>query len=79
MREESSKQELKMKEVDTRIEQEIANLKTNIQASKATTLQYLVGFGMSIFVLFFFFGGDDGFSDRILFQSPVALPFSWPT
>lgn len=46
MREESSKQELKIKEVDTRIEQEIANLKTNIQASKATTLQYLVGFGM---------------------------------
>ncbi|KAF9449956.1 mitochondrial protein [Macrolepiota fuliginosa MF-IS2] len=44
MREESSKQELKIKEVDTRIEQEIANLKTNIQASKATTLQYLVGF-----------------------------------
>jgi len=44
MREESSKQELKIKEVDTRIEQEIANLKTSIQASKATTLQYLVGF-----------------------------------
>ncbi|EKM81960.1 hypothetical protein AGABI1DRAFT_126314 [Agaricus bisporus var. burnettii JB137-S8] len=44
MREESSRQELKIKEVDTRIEQEIANLKTNIQASKATTLQYLVGF-----------------------------------
>lgn len=49
MREESSKQELKIKEVDTRIEQEIANLKTNIQASKATTLQYLVGFGMCPF------------------------------
>jgi regulator of replication initiation timing len=48
MREESSKQELKIKEVDTRIEQEIANLKTNIQASKATTLQYLVGFGMCV-------------------------------
>lgn len=45
MREESSKQELKMKEVDTRIEQEIAALRTSIQASKATTLQYLVGFG----------------------------------
>ncbi|KAG6819975.1 hypothetical protein H0H93_006878 [Arthromyces matolae] len=45
MREESSHQELKIKEVDTRIEQEIANLRTAIQASKATTLQYLVGFG----------------------------------
>ncbi|KAH9840111.1 mitochondrial protein [Rhodofomes roseus] len=44
VREESSKQELKMKEVDTRIEQEIANLRTSIQGSKATTLQYLVGF-----------------------------------
>jgi hypothetical protein len=61
MREESSGQELKIKEVDTRIEQEIATLRTAIQASKvgpvrharvvadfsqATTLQYLVGFGM---------------------------------
>lgn len=45
MREEASGQELKIKEVDTRIEQEIANLRTNIQSSKATTLQYLVGFG----------------------------------
>jgi len=44
MREENSKQELKIKEVDTRIEQEISNLRTSIQASKATTLQYLVGF-----------------------------------
>ncbi|KAH9479612.1 Protein FMP32, mitochondrial [Psilocybe cubensis] len=44
MREESSGQELKIKEVDTRIEQEIAGLRTTIQASKATTLQYLVGF-----------------------------------
>jgi len=44
MREESSGQELKIKEVDTRIEQEIAGLRTAIQASKATTLQYIVGF-----------------------------------
>ncbi|KAI0791636.1 hypothetical protein BC629DRAFT_1287450 [Irpex lacteus] len=44
MREQSSGQELKIKEVDTRIEQEIANLRTAIQSSKATTLQYLVGF-----------------------------------
>ncbi|KAL1731141.1 hypothetical protein EV714DRAFT_209462 [Schizophyllum commune] len=43
IREESSGQELKIKEIDTRIEQEIANLRTSIQASKATTLQYLVG------------------------------------
>jgi regulator of replication initiation timing len=34
MREESSGQELKIKEVDTRIEQEIAGLKTAIQSSK---------------------------------------------
>ncbi|KAF5336062.1 hypothetical protein D9611_006253 [Ephemerocybe angulata] len=44
MREESSGQELKIKEVDTRIEQEIAGLRTSIQSSKAVTLQYLVGF-----------------------------------
>ncbi|KAF7308706.1 hypothetical protein HMN09_00720200 [Mycena chlorophos] len=44
LREEASGQELKIKEVDTRIEQEIAGLRTAIQASKATTLQYLVGF-----------------------------------
>ena len=46
MREESSGQELKIKEVDTKIEQEIAALKTSIQSSKAVTLQYLVGFGV---------------------------------
>ncbi len=34
MREESSGQELKIKEVDTRIEREIADLRTSIQASK---------------------------------------------
>lgn len=34
MREEGSGQELKIKEVDTRIEQEIAGLRTTIQASK---------------------------------------------
>lgn len=34
MRDESSKQELKIKEVDTRIEQEIAALRTSIQVSK---------------------------------------------
>jgi len=44
MREEASRQELKITEVDTRIEQEIAALRTSIQSSKATTLQYLVGF-----------------------------------
>ncbi|KAJ7050503.1 mitochondrial protein [Mycena amicta] len=44
LRQEASGQELKIKEVDTRIEQEIAGLRTAIQASKATTLQYLVGF-----------------------------------
>jgi len=43
MREEASGQDLKIREVDTRIETEIANLRTAIQASKATTLQYIVG------------------------------------
>ncbi|KAG5637736.1 hypothetical protein H0H81_003374 [Sphagnurus paluster] len=38
MREESSHQELKIKEVDTRIEQEIAGLRTAIQASKVSYL-----------------------------------------
>ncbi|KIY52884.1 DUF1640-domain-containing protein [Fistulina hepatica ATCC 64428] len=53
MRDESSGQVLKIKEVDTRIEQEIANLRTSIQSSKATTLQYLVGFvtGVSALVM----------------------------
>lgn len=36
MREESSRQELKIKEVDTRIEQEIAGLRTAIQTSKVS-------------------------------------------
>ena len=36
MREESSGQELKIKEVDTRIEQEIAGLRTAMQASKVS-------------------------------------------
>lgn len=51
MREESAGQELKMREVDTRIEREIAELRTAIQASKATTLQYVVGFGEFFFCL----------------------------
>jgi Protein of unknown function (DUF1640) len=38
MREESSGQELKIKEVDTRIEQEIAGLRTAMQASKVSTI-----------------------------------------
>ena len=38
MREESSAQELKIKEVDTRIEQEIAGLRTHIQSSKVRYL-----------------------------------------
>lgn len=36
MREQSSGQELKIKEVDTRIEQEIAALRTQIQSSKVS-------------------------------------------
>ncbi|THU83867.1 DUF1640-domain-containing protein [Dendrothele bispora CBS 962.96] len=43
LREETSGQDQKMKEVEYKIEQEIAGLRTAIQASKATTLQYLVG------------------------------------
>ena len=38
MREESSGQELKIKEVDTRIEQEIAGLRTAMQASKVSAI-----------------------------------------
>ena len=37
MREESAGQELKIKEVDTKIEQEIAALRTTIQSSKVTS------------------------------------------
>ncbi|THU83863.1 hypothetical protein K435DRAFT_784025 [Dendrothele bispora CBS 962.96] len=43
LREETSGQDQKMKEMEYKIEQEIAGLRTAIQASKATTLQYLVG------------------------------------
>ena len=41
IREESSGQELKIKEIDTRIEQEIANLRTSIQASKVSLANVL--------------------------------------
>jgi ABC-type uncharacterized transport system fused permease/ATPase subunit len=51
MREESAGQQLKIKEVDTRIEQEIAALRTSIQASKATTLQFIVGTGEPVLSL----------------------------
>jgi len=40
MRGESSGQELKITEVDTRIEQEIASLRTAIQASKVSTSHF---------------------------------------
>ncbi|PPR06215.1 hypothetical protein CVT26_005474 [Gymnopilus dilepis] len=73
MREESSGQELKIKEVDTRIEQEIAGLRTAIQASKATTLQYLVGFGENHYnwmPMMYLMDPP---------QSPGVRPFSWPT
>ena len=46
MREESSGQELKIKEVDTRIEQEIAGLRTAIQSSKVFRV-------LNYFILFF--------------------------
>lgn len=89
MREEASGQELKIKEVDTRIEQEIANLRTNIQSSKATTLQYLVGFGElgPIFVMTIFYalcylrrGFDADCVVYFLFrQWLVVLPSLWRT
>ena len=47
MREQSSGQELKIKEVDTRIEQEIANLRTAIQSSKVI-IQVLVASRISM-------------------------------
>lgn len=43
IRDESSLQELKIKEVDTRIESEIAGLRTQIEQAKFSILQYLVG------------------------------------
>nr|ODO03801.1 mitochondrial protein [Cryptococcus depauperatus CBS 7855] len=43
IRDESSQQELKLKEVDTRIESEIAGLRTQIEQAKFSILQYLVG------------------------------------
>lgn len=72
IREEASRQELKMKEVDTRIEQEIAGLRAAIQSSKATTLQYIVGFGTSPHV------NSRVTSDSQL-QSLVVLHCSWRT
>lgn len=44
LRDESGAQEIKIREAETRIETEISALRTSIQASKATTLQYLVTF-----------------------------------
>lgn len=49
MREESSGQELKIKEVDTRIEQEIAGLRTTIQSSKVCCYFLVLGFGRLTF------------------------------
>lgn len=43
IRDEASQQELKIKEVDTRIESEIAGLRTQIEQAKFSILQYLVG------------------------------------
>jgi len=42
IRDETSMQELKLREVDTRIESELAGLRTAIETSKQNTLQYLV-------------------------------------
>lgn len=72
IREEASRQELKMKEVDTRIEQEIAGLRAAIQSSKATTLQYIVGFGEPLLVC-------ARLTSRLQVQSLVALRCSWRT
>ncbi|ORY28783.1 putative mitochondrion protein [Naematelia encephala] len=43
IKEEASQQELKIREVDTRIESEIAGLRTQIEQAKFSILQYLVG------------------------------------
>ncbi|KOS13968.1 hypothetical protein Malapachy_3786 [Malassezia pachydermatis] len=43
IRDESSVHSLKIKEVDTRIESEIAGIRTSIQSAKFNVLQYLVG------------------------------------
>ena len=48
MREESSGQELKIKEVDTRIEQEIAGLRTAMQASKVSVTTMWDNFTVSL-------------------------------
>ncbi|KAG8746204.1 hypothetical protein FRC10_005720 [Ceratobasidium sp. 414] len=46
IRDESSVQELKIREVDTRVESEISGLRTAIEQSKQNTLQYLVTVGI---------------------------------
>ena len=43
IRDENSQQELKIREVDTRIESEIAGLRTQIEQSKITLVQYAIG------------------------------------
>lgn len=43
IKDESAQQELKIKEVDTRIESDIAGLRTQIEQAKFSILQYLVG------------------------------------
>lgn len=48
IRDENSQQELKIKEVDTRIESEIAGLRTQIAQSKSSILQYLMGVGTGL-------------------------------
>lgn len=66
IRDESSQQELKIKEVDTRIESEIAGLRTQIEQAKFSILQYLVGVatGSGALLVGFFLG---------LFSSSVSV------
>ncbi len=92
MREETSKQELKIKEVDTRIEQEIAALRTSIQVSKvrifprcsaSCSVDTVLRVQATTLQYLVGFGGSMGTSDGLPFispcvsQSPAAQRCSW--
>ncbi|ANZ76265.1 BA75_01918T0 [Komagataella pastoris] len=51
IREESSIHDLKIKETDTRIDQEIANMKVQIDSTKTQVLQWLIGVCTGTFAL----------------------------
>lgn len=67
IREEAKSQELKIKETETRIEQEVAGLRERVESVKFSTLQWLM------WVISFFFAGPTPFLARDAGTNPCHL------